>query len=387
MNKRTIFFCFLLSLILLVSKQPIKGENITQNSIRSDVIPSDADKVDFVEQTELIKTMCHYIDSNLWSKWAKLYTPVERSDRLDLISNENNIKANIGILTILSFDLLEIIPVPHSSAPWAYTELRSFFEDEHNYSCFRILVDITVREDNGYYRDGQMYQLVVLVRDEGGWGIGVMSDCPSELLPGNEVVHSNPYYEIKAKKYDNASAVFPSYDSLRFTEAGLTASNYFILNFVLPKTWTYREKSAVSSNYLLGWDQSTPFGEDILHIYNNFDFCVGAIGYSLIADPTSFSIYSISTEKFRIRSDNSIIRVTNQLDNPAGNETYIVDLFYYDDYFIDDSGYRSYPTHPAIISYDFDIGVFVIIELNPEYVSGLRLIDIAESIRMLPEFQ
>lgn len=387
MNKGSKFLCLLLALILFISNQSIAGERAAQISIRSDSIPSDADKADLTEQIELIKTMCRYINANRWDEWANLYTPVERPDRLNLVSNAVNVKNNIGILTISSFGLQEILPVSHSYAPWAYTELRSFFEDETNYSCYRILADITVREDNGYYRDGQTYQLVVLVRDKNGWGIGVMSDCPNELLPGNEVVHINPYYEIKAKKYDDASAVFPSYDSWRFTEAGLTASNYFILDFILPKDWSYREKGPVSSNYLLGWEDSTPFGTDVLYIYNNFDFCVGTIGYSLIDKQSSFLVYGISTEYFNIRVDGNIIKVTNQLDNPANNETLIVDLFYFDDYTVDDSGHRSYPSHPAIISYETDIGVFVIIELNPDYVSGLRLMDIAESIRLIPEFQ
>lgn len=88
--------------------------------------------------------------------------------------------------------MLSIEKVDNSYAPKIYPELIEYFASESTYECYKVDVDITVNEDNGYFSDGISSQLVILVKNSDGWHIGTILDCPSELNGANVISDITP---------------------------------------------------------------------------------------------------------------------------------------------------------------------------------------------------
>ena len=130
------------------------------------------------------------INSGNWDNWVSYYAPDIQGDYQAFVSNDSNLENNIGILTVSSVDVLTVKKVDNSYAPKVYPELMKYFSSESTYECYKVDVDITVNEDNGYFSNGISSHLVILVKDNDGWSIGTMLGCPSELNGANALSDS-----------------------------------------------------------------------------------------------------------------------------------------------------------------------------------------------------
>lgn len=378
------FLCITLALIFAIV--------LVRPASNADETNFEGQAQDAVAHFDLINKFCDYINAGDWVSWANLYTPIERADRLSLVTNSTNFDQNIGILTINHIEVLEINRVPNSNAPWVYTELRSYYENEANYACYRILIETSVNVDNGYYSNGTEYQLMVLIKHDNEWGIGVMCECPSDLIPGNETMHLNPYYEIKSQKYDNVSAIFPNVYSEQNSNKSVNMIKNFTVSFLLPKGWSYRENTPTNEYYLGAFTDDLKFDHSLIYIYNNYNACVGAIGYSEYpSDKFLFSTngkeifydyYKGSDFNFAIYED--CLEVTHQIESPAANLTFITTSFHSSSLLAEHGIELSDRVNPAILSCEDSLRVFVAFEFDVRYISSIELLDIAESIRITP---
>ena len=132
------------------------------------------------------------INSGNWDNWVSYYAPDVQEDYQAFVSNDSNLENNIGILTVNSVDVLSVEKVDNSYAPKVYPELMKYFSSESTYECYKVDMDITVNEDNGYFSNGTSSHLVILVKDNDGWRIGTMLGCPSELDGTNALSDITP---------------------------------------------------------------------------------------------------------------------------------------------------------------------------------------------------
>lgn len=330
------------------------------------------------EQLNLIASLWQYINEGDWLAWANLYTPVEREDRLNLVQNEQNLQNHIGILTITHVNMIEVLRVDNSYAPWIYSELHPYYDSESTCACYRVRLDLSVAEDNGYYVSGECYQLIVLVKDGEGWGVGAMCACPDDLLPGSDLNHENPFYAIKNQNYSDAYIIFPT-DYIEYY--GSDAPNQqepFDVSFRLPRGWSYRELNDGNCAFLGAWVNDESFNHSIVLIYNSSNVCVGAVGFAAVETvPTGFEplFSSLETEEIRCAYRTSLISVSRQLENPSSNVTAISKMVRYQ---MD----QPISSNPIILSYSAERGVFVAFEFSKTAPGGLQLMDIAEGIRI-----
>lgn len=119
---------------------------------------------------QMIKDHLNCINENNWIGWANYYTPSVKESYMDFITNDNCQENNIGILTVDTVDILSVEQVSNEYAPY-YPELKSFFES-NNYECYVVNMDITTEEETEYFSDGIVQRLVILVNENGEWGIG-----------------------------------------------------------------------------------------------------------------------------------------------------------------------------------------------------------------------
>lgn len=339
---------------------------------------------DETEQLNLISALWQSINEGDWLAWANLYTPVEREDRLALVQNEQNHQEHIGILTITHVNMKEVMRVDNSYAPWIYSELHPYYEDENSCACYRVCLDISVAEDNGYYSSGECYQLLVLVKDDESWGIGAMCSCPDDLLPGSNLNHENPFYAIKNKNYIDAYIIFPTDYIEYYGSDAPDRQEPFDVSFVLPRGWSYRELGDGNCAFLSTWVNDESFDHSIVLIYNSSNVCVGAVGFAKSAYEYS-SLYplfaSLETDEIRCSYETSCITVSRQLENPSTNVTAISQMVYYQQAPNEDAPTAS-AINPIILSYSAERGVFITFEFKPTALNGLQLMDIAEGIRI-----
>lgn len=122
------------------------------------------------ECTRIIVDHFESINSDDWLSWANDYTPSVRDSYINFVTNEECQENNVGILTVNSVDILSVNRVPDEYAP-QYPELSDFYATG-NYECFIVTMNITTDEETEYFQDGTTNRLVVMVEENGEWGIG-----------------------------------------------------------------------------------------------------------------------------------------------------------------------------------------------------------------------
>lgn len=145
---------------------------------------SGVESVDYNMLTDNQKLVYDYwdvINDGDWSEWADSYAPAVSNTYFDFATNTENQNNNLGILTVSSAKVVDIVRVDNYNAP-RYPELQSYYESESAYECYVAIVDLNVKENNGYFTDGQSKHLITLVNDGGNWGIGGMSGCPDNFF-------------------------------------------------------------------------------------------------------------------------------------------------------------------------------------------------------------
>lgn len=140
-------------------------------NISSTAFASQADQTtDNYAKTQMIQDHFNCINNNNWTGWANYYAPSVKDSYMDFVTNDNCQENNIGILTVKTVDILSVDQVSNEYAPY-YPELKSFFES-NNYECYVVNMDITTEEETEYFSDGIVQRLVILVNENGEWGIG-----------------------------------------------------------------------------------------------------------------------------------------------------------------------------------------------------------------------
>lgn len=136
----------------------------------------------YSEQEQLIYDYFENINSGNWNDWVSNYTLSVRKDYASFVGNPYNVINNVGILTIDNVQVLNVQKVSNSYAPKVYPELQNFFQNENDYECYYVQINTQVNEDNGYFENGISNHLIILVRDDNGWGIGTMCGFDDNLL-------------------------------------------------------------------------------------------------------------------------------------------------------------------------------------------------------------
>lgn len=82
-----------------------------------------ATNVDASSNKTLVTNYLESINSGDWNDWVSFYAPSLQSDYQMFVSNDCNLKNNIGILTVNSVDVLSVEKIDNSYIPKVYPEL------------------------------------------------------------------------------------------------------------------------------------------------------------------------------------------------------------------------------------------------------------------------
>jgi hypothetical protein len=124
------------------------------------------------------------INDGDWSHWTANFVPSARKMYEDFVLNPENQKNNIGILACNKANVNMIKRIDNCYAPKFYELEPYFFSGD--YETYLVGVNLQVNEPNEYFKNGENYKVVVLVKDRDTWYVGGESGATSEVL-GNYV--------------------------------------------------------------------------------------------------------------------------------------------------------------------------------------------------------
>jgi hypothetical protein len=131
------------------------------------------------DEEQLIYDYFEAVDSGDWEIWANYYALDVRDSYIEFVENTENHANNIGILTVNSAAVISITQVTDEAAPsGVYDELEEHFEDTSAYNCYKVVVDMSINEDNGYYLEGINEKIIILINENGEWKVGSTYNAP-----------------------------------------------------------------------------------------------------------------------------------------------------------------------------------------------------------------
>ncbi len=135
----------------------------------------------------LVTNFFESIGDGNWVQWTEFFAPSIRGDYQSFVSDVGCLANNVGILTVKTADVISVEKVGNEYAPKVYPELMDFFADESLYECYKVDLQTTVKEGNGYFANGVSSHLVITVQENGVWYIGAFLGCPESLAGGSGV--------------------------------------------------------------------------------------------------------------------------------------------------------------------------------------------------------
>ena len=139
-------------------------------------------RLDNISQHEqLIYDYYDSINDGDWQAWASCYAKGVRHLYEDFVTDKIAQMNNTGILAVDSTEVISIDKISNDYAPY-YRELEQYYSFQESYECYMVGIDMTVEKETKYFYNGVNYKLVIIVNDDGEWGIGATCGCPIELL-------------------------------------------------------------------------------------------------------------------------------------------------------------------------------------------------------------
>lgn len=341
---------------------------------------------------ELIERYLSCINMGDWAGWADCYAQEYRADRLNYVNNSLNISLCSGVLTVSSVRLLDIEQIN------GYIPLESrLMLEAYNcgeYACFRLMLDIETRQDNDFFSTGECYKIICLVMEGADWYVASFTTCPYWLLPEN-TGEQNRVYGLKENQYSLLSLSFALYaDGGRFTAS-----------FKLPTGGGYRVSAADADTedcvYLREWRQAQEEWHSVYNIVNSSGRVVGAIGFTysnhtarklagafMAASDADYSTHE-SIQKLSSYRDLFLQEFPQSELNGLDLNSSFIEVYASRNSdacativsFLSRGGEGS-PQGIAIISYQPELGVFTVMELDSLDFSAMEALDAAESVRI-----
>lgn len=168
------------------------------------------------------------INTRYWGNWVSFYSPTVKDYYNNFVNSSSNLADNVGILNVVSTDVVSMEKVSNRYAPKFY-ELAEYFESEDDYETYLVGIDMDVNENNEYFYDGVNYKLVVLVNDNGNWNVGGQSGAPIEALLESNGVSVDEAIDAYALRVFGSTAI-PFGVGYGLLEAGSTPSTIKVAN-------------------------------------------------------------------------------------------------------------------------------------------------------------
>lgn len=135
------------------------------------------------EATQPIETMLseffQSFQSNDYLSWTDYFTDSVRAYYRNFASSPSNRANRLGLLDIDSAELVLAEQVDKNYSP-KYVEFSKFFQSNTGYMCYRTVTKMKT-SNRGYFGNGLNFNLILLIYENGKWGIGGICGCPSEL--------------------------------------------------------------------------------------------------------------------------------------------------------------------------------------------------------------
>lgn len=180
-------------------------------------------QLDSISQNEqLIYDYYNSINDGDWQEWASYYAEGARALYEDFVIDEEAQNNNTGILAVNSTEVISIDKISNDYAPY-YRELEQYYSSQESYECYMVGIDMTVTKETKYFYNGVNYKLVVLVNDDGEWGIGATCGCPIELL-----VNAKEVYPVEDAIQSYVERAFGNVQTSSITEANLVDGSFTI---------------------------------------------------------------------------------------------------------------------------------------------------------------
>lgn len=125
------------------------------------------------DNVELVTEFWESINEDDWDSWISFYPSDIQSEYRKFIT-EDNIRENVGILTVEYVAVEKVEKIDNKFAPKMYYELQKYFSDEAKYECYSVDLILEVTEENDYFQNGSCSYLTIVVNDNESWKIGTI---------------------------------------------------------------------------------------------------------------------------------------------------------------------------------------------------------------------
>lgn len=132
------------------------------------------------DNEKMVASFWESMNDGEWADWIAFY-PEKVQTSYAAFASVENIQEGIGVLAISHSEVLDVVKVANAYAPKAYPELQQYFEDEATYECYKVDVNLAVKTENDYFKNGRRSYLTIAVKDGDVWRIGALCMCPAEL--------------------------------------------------------------------------------------------------------------------------------------------------------------------------------------------------------------
>ena len=155
--------------------------SVTASCIKRDTLAATLDLNVISSNEQLVYDYYNSINDGDWQAWAEYYARGIRESYENFVSDKDSQANRTGILAVDSTRVISITKVSNTYAPY-YRELEQYYNSPESYECYMVGIDMTVSKETKYYYNGINYKLVIIVNDDGEWGIGATCGCPAELM-------------------------------------------------------------------------------------------------------------------------------------------------------------------------------------------------------------